>query len=94
MTKIVLDSGRMKINLLHSVSGNRDIYFSTCKLLLLAVIRHTLEYIWEEQSASLESVVLGTKHIFGCSSRTCSRFCVHTEDFDKSFLLYLSRGFI
>ena len=93
MTKIVLDSGRMKINLLHSVSSNRDIYFSTYKLLLLAVIRHTLEYIWKEQSASLESVVLGTKSIFSCS-RTCSRFCVHTEDFDKRFLLYLSRGFI
>ena len=49
------------------------------RLLLLAVVRPTLEYgseVWEAnktQAAALESVMLGgAKHILGCSSKTCN----------------------
>ena len=52
---------------------------SALTLLLLAVVRPTLEYgseVWEAnkvQAGALESVVLGgAKHILGCSSRTCN----------------------
>ena len=48
-------------------------------LLLLAVVRPTLEYgseVWEAnktQAAALESVMVrGAKHILGCSSKTCN----------------------
>ena len=63
-------SGKKKVNQLHSVICNRDINFSAHGLLLLAVIRPTLEYgseVWEAnkaQAAALESVVLeGAKRI-------------------------------
>ena len=49
------------------------------RLLLLVVVRPTLEYgseAWETnktQAAELESVMLGgAKHILGCSSKTCN----------------------
>ena len=52
---------------------------SACRLLLMAVVRPTLEYgseVWEAskaQAGALESVVLGgAKRILGCSSRTCN----------------------
>ena len=52
---------------------------SARRLLLLAVVRPTLEYgseIWEvnkSHAASLESVMLGgAKSILGCSYRTCN----------------------
>jgi hypothetical protein len=77
--KNVLDNGRRKVNQLHSVISNRDINLSARRLLLLAVVRPTLEYggeVWEgnkAQAASLESVMLGgAKRILGCSSRTCN----------------------
>ena len=64
---------------MHSVISNRDINLSARRLLLLAVVRPTLEYgseVWEAnkaQAGALESVVLGgAKHILGCSSRTCN----------------------
>ena len=67
-----------KVNQLHSVISNREINLSARRLLLLAVVRPTLQYgseVWEvnkAQEAALESVMLGvTKHILGCSSRTC-----------------------
>lgn len=50
---------------LHSVIGNMDIDISARKLLLLSVVRPTLEYCSEvleankTQAAALESVVLG-----------------------------------
>ena len=58
---------------------NRDINLSAHRLLLLAVVRPTLEYgseVWEAnktQAAALESVMLeGAKCILGCSSKTCN----------------------
>ena len=42
--KNVLDNGRRKVNQLHSVISNRDINLSAHRLLLLAVVRPTLEY--------------------------------------------------
>ena len=75
--KKVVASGK-KVNQLHSVISNRDINLSARRLLLLAVVRPTLEYgseVWEAnkvQAGALESVVLGgAKRILGCSSRTC-----------------------
>ena len=50
---------------MHSVINSRDINLSACRLLLLAVVRPTLEYgseVWEAnkaQAGALESVVLG-----------------------------------
>ena len=61
----MLDNGRRKVNKLHSVISNRDINLSAHRLLLLAVVRPTLEYggeVWEAnktQAAALESVMLG-----------------------------------
>ena len=77
--KEVVASGKKKVNQLHSVISNRDINLSARRLLLLAVVRPTLEHgseIWEAnkaQAGALESVVLGgAKRILGCSSRTCN----------------------
>ena len=77
--KKVMQSGKKIINQLNSVISNRDINLSACRLLLLAVVRPTLEYgseVWDANkahAAALESVVLGgAKRILGCSSRTCN----------------------
>ena len=77
--KKVLDSGRKKVNQIHSVISNRDINMSAHRLLLLSVVRPSLEYgneVWEgnkSQAAALESVLLGGgKRILGCSSKTCN----------------------
>ena len=74
--KKVVASGKEKVNQLHSIISNRDINLSARRLLLLAVVRPTLEYdseVWEAnmaQAAALESVVLGgAKRTLGCSSR-------------------------
>ena len=48
--KKVLDCGRKKVNQLHSVISNRDINLSARRLLLLSVVRPSLEYgseVWE-----------------------------------------------
>ena len=42
--KKVLDCGRKKVNQLHSVISNRDINLSARRLLLLSVVRPSLEY--------------------------------------------------
>ena len=61
--KKVLDCGRKKVNQLHSVISNRDINLSARRLLLLSVVRPSLEYgseVWEgnkSQAAALESVL-------------------------------------
>ena len=77
--KKVVASGKKKVNQLHSVISNRDINLSPRRLLLLAVVRPTLEYgseVWEankKQAGALEYVVLGgAKCILRCSSRTCN----------------------
>ena len=77
--KKVLDTGRGKLNKLHSIISNRDINLSARRLLLLSVIRPSIEYgseIWEGNKANinaLESILLkGAKKILGCSSKTCN----------------------
>ena len=74
--KKVIDSGRTKLNQLHSVIS---INLSARRMLLLAVVRPSLEYgneVWEcnkGQANALESIILGgAKKILGCSSRTCN----------------------
>ena len=46
--KKLLDNGRKKVNLLNKVIGNRNINLSACRLLLLSVIRPSIEYANEE----------------------------------------------
>ena len=73
--KKVLDSGRKKVNQLHSVISNRDINWSARRLLLLSRIEYGGE-VWEgnkSQEDALESIILGgAKRILGCSSKTCN----------------------
>ena len=77
--KRVLQNGRKKISQVHSIISNRDIDLTARRLLLISVVRPTLEYgseVWEgnkAQAAALESVMIGgAKRILGCSSRTCN----------------------
>ena len=78
--KKVVAGGKKKVNQLHSVISNRDINLSARRLLLLAVVRPTLELVVRSgklankaQAAALESVVLGgAKCILGCSSKICN----------------------
>ena len=77
--KKVINNGRKRVNQLHSVISNRDINLTARRLLLLSVIRPSIEYggeIWEGnkgQVAGLESIILGgAKRILGCSSKTCN----------------------
>ena len=75
----LLDNGRKRVNQLHKVISNRNINLSASRLLLLSVIRSSIEYgseVWEgnkSQAGSLESIILdGAKRILGCSSKTCN----------------------
>ena len=78
-----LHNGRkknVKVNQLHSIISNRDINLSARRLLLLSVIRPSIEYgseVWESNKGltnALESVVWGEpKKILGCSSKTCNK---------------------
>ena len=74
--KKVIDSGRTKLNQLHSVISNRSINLSARRMLLLAVVRPSLEYgneVWECNKGQANSIILeGAKKILGCSSRTCN----------------------
>ena len=48
--KKLLDNGRKKVNQLHEVISNRNSNLSVCRLLLLSVIRCSIEYgseVWE-----------------------------------------------
>ena len=70
--KKLLDNGRKKVNQLHKVIStcSRNINLSASRLLLLSVIRPSIEYrseVWEgnkSQAGSLESI--------RCSSKTCN----------------------
>ena len=42
--KKLLDNGRKKVNQLHKVISNRNVNLSSCRLLLLSVIRPSIEY--------------------------------------------------
>ena len=63
--KKVVSNGRKRVNQLHSVISNRDINLTARRLLLLSVIRLSIEYgaeIWEGnkgQVVALESIILG-----------------------------------
>ena len=77
--KRVVDAGKRKLNHLHSIISNRNFNLSARRLLLLSVIRPTLEYgneIWDGSKCkvdALESIILrGAKRILGCSSKTCN----------------------
>ena len=57
--KKVLDNGRKKVNQLHSVISNRDINLSAYRLLLLSVIRPSIEYggeAWEGNKSQVEAL--------------------------------------
>ena len=73
----VIDNGKKKLNCLHRFVSNRNISTVARRLLLVSVLRPTLEYgseVWtcnKRQTASLESNQLGAaKKILGCSSKT------------------------
>ena len=44
LLKRVLDNGRKKVNQLHSIISNRDVNLSAHRLLLLSVLRPSVEY--------------------------------------------------
>ena len=76
--KKLLDNGRKKSKL-HKVISNRKVNLSAHRLLLLSVIRPSIEYgseVWEgnkSMAGSLESIKLdGAKQVLGCSSKTCN----------------------
>ena len=64
---------------MHKDISNKNINLSAHRLLLLSVIRPSIEYgseVWEgnkSHAGSLESILLdGAKRILGCSSMTCN----------------------
>ena len=73
----MLDCGRKKVNQLHGVISNRDINLSARRLLLLSVVRPSLEYgseLWEGNKSQAAAPELGGgKRILGCSSKTCGK---------------------
>ena len=75
----VINKGKKKLNQLHRFLSNRNISTVARRLLLVSVLRPTLEYgseVWacnKRQTASLESIQLGAaKKMLGCSSKTCN----------------------
>ena len=62
--KELLDDSRRNINQLHKIISNRNINLSACRLLLLSVIRPSIENgseVWEGNKSrvgSLESIIL------------------------------------
>ena len=73
--KKLLENGRKKVNQLYKVISNKNINLNARKLLLLSVIRPTIEYgseVWKvnkSQAGSLESISDRAKRIHGCSSK-------------------------
>ena len=75
----VINNGKKKLNQLHRFLSNRNISTVARRLLLVSVLRPTLEYgseVWacnKRQTASLESIQLeAAKKMLGCSSKTCN----------------------
>ena len=75
--KKLIQNGKRKVNQLNNIISNRYINLSARRMLLLSVLRPSLEYgseVWEgnkSQAASLESIMLGgAKRVLGCSSKT------------------------
>ena len=57
--KKVLDNGRKNVNQLHSVISNRDINLIARRLLLLTVIRPSIEYggeVWEGNKSQVDAL--------------------------------------
>ena len=75
--KKLIQNGKQKVNQLNSIISNRYINLSARRMLLLSVLRPSLEYgseVWESQAASLESIMLGgAKHVLGYSSKTSNK---------------------
>ena len=74
--KKLIQNGKQKVNQLNSIISNHYINLSVRHMLLLSLLRPSLEYgseVWEgdkSQAASLESIVLGgAKRVLGCSSK-------------------------
>ena len=74
--KKLIQNDKKKVNQLNSIISTCYINLSACCMLLLLVLRPSLEYcseVWEvnkSQGASLESITLGgAKHVPGCSSK-------------------------
>ena len=61
----MISNGRKKVNQLHSIISYRKINLSAQRLLLLSVLRPSIEYgseVWkcnESQASALESILLG-----------------------------------
>ena len=77
--KRVISNGRKKVNQLHSIISNRNIYLSARRVLFLSALKPSIEYgseVWKcnkGQASALESILLGgAKRILGCSSKTCN----------------------
>ena len=75
--KKLIQNGKQKVNQLNSIISNCYINLSARHMLLLSVLRSSLEYgseVWEgnkSPAASLESIMLGgAKRVLGCSSKT------------------------
>ena len=76
--KTLVQNGKQKkVNQLNSIISNRYINLSARRMLLLSVLRPSLEYaseVWEgnkSPAASLENIMLGgAKRVLGCSSKT------------------------
>ena len=43
--RMLLQNGRRRLNQMHKFISNRNINFSACRLLLLSVIRPSVEYV-------------------------------------------------
>ena len=55
--KKLLDNGRKKVNQLHKVISNRNVNLSARRLLLLSVIRPSIEYgseVWEGNNRGVD----------------------------------------
>ena len=75
--KKLIQNCKRKVNQLNSIISNCYINLSARHMLLLSVLRPSLEYgseVWEgnkSQAASLESIMLGgAKRVLGCSSKS------------------------
>ena len=78
--KKLIQNRKTKVNQLQSIISNHNINLSARRMLLLSVIRPSLEYgseVWEgnqSQAASLESIMLGgAKRVLECSSKTSNK---------------------
>ena len=80
--KKLIQTCKQRVTQLNSIISNRYINLSARRMLLLSVLRPSLEYlygseVWEgnkSQAAALESIMLGgAKRVLGCSSKTSNK---------------------